>query len=87
VPSGASTGEHEMLELRDGNKKRYNGKGCQTAVKNILYKSGRKLIGMDCRRQRDIDFAMIELDGTENKGKTRRQRDPGCVSRLRQSGR
>ena len=69
VPSGASTGEHEMLELRDGNKKRYNGKGVQTAVKNILYKIGPEIIGMDCRRQRDIDFAMIELDGTENKGK------------------
>jgi enolase len=59
-----------MLELRDGNKKRYNGKGCvETAVKNILYKIGPEIIGMDCRRQRDIDFAMIELDGTENKGK------------------
>ena len=69
VPSGASTGEHEMLELRDGNKKRYNGKGVETAVKNILYKIGPEIIGMDCRRQRDIDFAMIELDGTANKGK------------------
>ena len=69
VPSGASTGEHEMLELRDGNKKRYNGKGVETAVKNILYKIGPEIIGMDCRRQRDIDYAMIELDGTANKGK------------------
>jgi len=69
VPSGASTGEHEMLELRDGNKKRYNGKGVQTAVKNILQKIGPEIIGMDCRRQRDIDYTMIELDGTENKGK------------------
>jgi enolase len=69
VPSGASTGEHEMLELRDGNKKRYNGKGVETAVKNILHKIGPEIIGMDCRRQRDIDFAMIELDGTANKGK------------------
>jgi enolase len=69
VPSGTSTGEHEMLELRDGNKKRYNGKGVQTAVKNILDKIRPEIIGMDCRRQRDIDYAMIELDGTENKGK------------------
>ena len=69
VPSGASTGEHEMLELRDGNKKRYNGKGVETAVNNILHKIGPEIIGMDCRRQRDIDFAMIELDGTANKGK------------------
>ena len=69
VPSGASTGEHEMLELRDGNKKRYNGLGVETAVKNIIYKIGPEIIGMDCRRQRDIDQAMIELDGTANKGK------------------
>ncbi|KQC11325.1 MAG: enolase [Smithella sp. SDB] len=69
VPSGASTGEHEMLELRDGNKKRYNGKGVENAVNNILHKIGPEIIGMDCRRQRDIDFVMIELDGTANKGK------------------
>lgn len=69
VPSGASTGEHETLELRDGNKKRYNGKGVQNAVKNILQKIGPEIIGMDCRRQRDIDYTMLELDGTENKGK------------------
>ncbi len=69
VPSGASTGEHEAVELRDGNKKRYNGKGVENAVKNILHKIGPEIVGMDCRRQRDIDFAMIELDGTENKGK------------------
>jgi enolase len=68
VPSGASTGEYEMLELRDGNKKRYNGKGVQNAVNNILHKIGPEIIGMDCRRQRDIDYAMIELDGTPNKG-------------------
>ena len=69
VPSGASTGEHEMLELRDGNKKRYNGKGVEKAVDNILHKIGPEIIGMDCRRQRDIDFTMIEMDGTANKGK------------------
>ena len=69
VPSGASTGEYEMLELRDGNKKRYNGKGVQNAVNNVLHKIGPEIIGMDCRRQRDIDYAMIELDGTPNKGK------------------
>jgi enolase len=68
VPSGASTGEHEMLELRDGNKRRYNGKGVQNAVNNILHKIGPEIVGMDCRRQRDIDYAMIELDGTSNKG-------------------
>ncbi len=68
VPSGASTGEYEMLELRDGDKKRYNGKGVQIAVNNILHKIGPEIVGMDCRRQRDIDYAMIELDGTLNKG-------------------
>jgi enolase len=68
VPSGASTGEYEMLELRDGDKKRYNGKGVQTAVNNILHKIGPEIVGIDCRRQRDIDCAMIELDGTLNKG-------------------
>jgi enolase len=69
VPSGASTGEHEMLELRDGDKKRYNGKGVQNAVNNISKKIGPEIMGMDCRRQRDIDYTMIELDGTPNKGK------------------
>ena len=69
VPSGASTGEHEMLELRDGNKKRYNGLGVENAVKNIVYKIGPEILGMDCRHQRKIDLAMIDLDGTSNKGK------------------
>ena len=58
-----------MLELRDGNKKRYLGKGVETAVSNIIDKIGPEIIGMDCLNQRDIDFAMIELDGTANKGK------------------
>lgn len=69
VPSGASTGEHEMLELRDGNKKRYKGLGVENAVKNIVNKIGPEIIGMDCRHQRKIDIAMIDLDGTANKGK------------------
>jgi len=69
VPSGASTGKYEMLELRDGNRRRFHGKGVQNAVKNILQIIGPEIIGMDCRRQRDIDHAMIELDGTSNKEK------------------
>lgn len=69
VPSGASTGQHEMLELRDGNKKRYNGLGVENAVKNIIHKIGPEIIGMDCRHQRKIDLAMIALDGTANKSK------------------
>jgi enolase len=67
VPSGASTGEHEMLELRDGDKKRYLGKGVQKAVNNVIDKIGPEIIGMDCLDQRAIDYAMIALDGTENK--------------------
>jgi len=68
VPSGASTGEHEMLELRDGDKKRYLGKGVLKAVSNVLDKIAPEIIGMDCQNQQDIDAAMIALDGTENKG-------------------
>ncbi len=69
VPSGASTGEHEMLELRDGDKKRYLGKGVIKAVNNVINKIGPEIIGMDSLNQRAIDYAMIALDGTENKGK------------------
>ncbi len=68
VPSGASTGEHEMLELRDGDKDRYLGKGVLKAVGNVINKIRPAVVGMDCLRQRDIDYTMIELDGTENKG-------------------
>jgi enolase len=68
VPSGASTGEHEMLELRDGNKKRFLGKGVLKAVENVIHKIGPEIIGMDGLAQREIDYAMIGLDGTENKG-------------------
>jgi enolase len=67
VPSGASTGEHEMLELRDGNKKRFLGKGVEKAVANVIHKIGPEIIGMDSLDQRAIDLAMIALDGTENK--------------------
>ena len=69
VPSGASTGKHEMLELRDGDKKRYLGKGVIKAINNVLHKIGPELIGMDCLNQRDIDYVMIGLDGADNKGK------------------
>ncbi|MCX5820997.1 MAG: phosphopyruvate hydratase [Deltaproteobacteria bacterium] len=68
VPSGASTGEHEMLELRDGDKKRYLGKGVLKAVSNVLDKIAPEIIGMDCQNQQEIDAEMIALDGTENKG-------------------
>lgn len=69
VPSGASTGIHEALELRDGDKKRYNGKGVKQAVHNVNKVIAPKLIGMDPDKQKQIDKIMIKLDGTENKSK------------------
>lgn len=69
VPSGASTGVHEALELRDGDKKRYLGKGVLKAVRNVNNKIAPVLRGIDVRRQADIDHVMIELDGTPNKSK------------------
>jgi enolase len=67
VPSGASTGENEALELRDGDKKRYLGKGVLRAVANVNNKIGPELIGMESEGQGNIDKRMIEMDGTENK--------------------
>lgn len=69
VPSGASTGEHEAVELRDGDKKRYLGKGVLKAINNVVEKIAPEIVGMDCMKQREIDFMMISLDGTENKKK------------------
>jgi enolase len=69
VPSGASTGEHEAVELRDGDKGRYLGKGVQKAVDNVNNEIAPEIQGLDALEQVDIDRTMIELDGTENKGK------------------
>jgi len=69
VPSGASTGENEAVELRDGDKKRYGGKGVLKAVANVNDVIAPKLIGMNPAHQSRIDRLMIELDGTPNKGK------------------
>ncbi|AKP80018.1 MULTISPECIES: phosphopyruvate hydratase [Priestia] len=69
VPSGASTGEHEAVELRDGDKSRYLGKGVLKAVENVNEIIAPELVGMDATDQIGIDRLMIELDGTENKGK------------------
>ena len=69
VPSGASTGAHEAVELRDTKEKRYMGKGTAGAVKNVNEKIAPKVIGMDAMAQEDIDHLMIDLDGTPNKGK------------------
>ncbi|KPF87132.1 enolase [Novosphingobium sp. AAP83] len=69
VPSGASTGAHEAVELRDGDKARYMGKGVTKAVTAVNSDIAEALVGLDAEDQRDIDLAMIELDGTENKSR------------------
>src|SRR5579863_3232167 len=68
VPSGASTGEREAVELRDGDEKRFGGKGVLEAVKNVNDVIGPRLEGMAAEEQVAVDFAMLELDGTPNKG-------------------
>src|SRR5215204_5872611 len=67
VPSGASTGENEAVELRDGDKLRYLGKGVLKAVENVNEKIGRELEGLDALDQTQVDQVMIALDGSENK--------------------
>jgi len=69
IPSGASTGEHEAVELRDDDKKKYLGKGVLKAVENVNAKIAPELIGLDPRDQEAIDRLMIDLDGTPNKAK------------------
>lgn len=69
VPSGASTGVHEAVELRDNDKNRYNGKGVQTAVKNVNSEIFEAIVGLESLDQLQIDQTMIELDGTPNKGR------------------
>ncbi|TCM21995.1 enolase [Novosphingobium sp. PhB165] len=69
VPSGASTGAHEAVELRDGDKNVYLGKGVLKAVDSVNTEIAEELVGMDAEEQRELDLAMIELDGTENKGR------------------
>jgi len=69
VPSGASTGKLEAVELRDGDKARYGGKGVLTAVENVVELIAPEVLGLDASEQRILDQTMIELDGTDNKGK------------------
>src|SRR5215472_13320275 len=69
VPSGASTGEHEAVELRDGDKSHYLGKGVLQAVENVESVLAPELTGMDAANQRLLDATMISLDGTPNKGR------------------
>ena len=69
VPSGASTGAFEAVELRDGDKGRYLGKGVSNAVMNVNEEIAEAVIGMDALAQRELDFEMVDLDGTPNKGR------------------
>src|SRR5574344_1148307 len=69
VPSGASTGEREALELRDNDPKRYNGKGVLKAVSNVNGPLKALVVGMDATKQADIDYQMIKADGTKTKAK------------------
>ncbi len=69
VPSGASTGEHEALELRDGDKKRFLGKGVQQAVANINDRLGPAVAGLSVLDQTGVDLRLLELDGTPDKSK------------------
>src|ERR1700710_1940198 len=69
VPSGASTGAHEAVELRDGDKSRYGGKGVLKAVEAVNEEIYAALIGLDAEDQRRIDRTMVELDGTPNKSR------------------
>src|SRR4051794_6914444 len=69
VPSGASTGTHEALELRDGDKKRFLGKGVEKAIRNVSAKILPALRGVDALDQLTVDRLMIEVDGTETKSK------------------
>ncbi len=78
VPSGASTGEHEAVELRDQDPKRYNGKGVLKAVHHVNQVIGPKIMGMDALAQEEIDRKMIRLDGTPNKGKLGANALLGC---------
>ena len=69
VPSGASTGIHEALEMRDGDKTRYNGKGVLKAVENVNGEIAENLLGMEASEQKEIDEFLIALDGTKNKSR------------------
>ena len=83
VPSGASTGIHEALELRDGDKKRYDGKGVLKAVNNANNIISKKIVGMDCTDQKEIDGIMLELDGTEHKSNLEQTQSYGFNGFLR----
>ncbi len=83
VPSGASTGAFEALELRDGDPNRYRGKGVEKAVLAVIEQIGPELVGYDATEQRLIDQAMFDLDATDEQGLARRQRHPRRLPRRR----
>ena len=80
VPSGASTGVHEAVELRDGDKSRYEGKGVTKAVAHVDNEIAKAVVGLDALDQEAVDMAMIKADGTPNKGQPRRKRNPRSFS-------
>ena len=84
VPSGASTGAFEAVELRDCDKNRYMGKGTQDAVIHVNEEIAEALVGLEADDQRAIDGIMIEIDGTDNKGSLRSERHSGRVAGLRE---
>ena len=81
VPSGASTGKKEAVELRDGDKKRYQGKGVRKAIENVLRVIQPAVIGMDASEQQVLDEKLIALDGTPNKARLGGERDSGSLAR------
>src|SRR5450756_2467219 len=83
VPSGASTGTFEALELRDGEDGRYRGKGVSVAARNVNEAVAPELLGMDADEQGEIDRALISLDGTSNKGKLGANAVPVSYTHLR----
>ena len=81
VPSGASTGVHEALELRDNDSARYLGKGVLKAVNNVNTIIREKIVGMDVENQKEKDYAMMSLDGTKGKTKQRANAIPEATSK------
>ncbi len=87
VPSGASTGEHEAVELRDGDPAVYLGKGVLKAVGNVNGEIASAILGADAEDQRGLDRILIDLDGTKTKEQARRECDPRLLARLGEGGR
>ena len=79
VPSGASTGTREAIELRDGDANRYGGKGVLKAIENVNTEISEAILGLEANEQAFLDNALIELDGTREQIPARRQRDAGGV--------